>query len=127
ASTTTTAGRIVLGVPKEIVENERRVALIPDAVKKYTSDGHKVLVQSGAGLAAAFTDESYAAAGATVVPDAASVYGGAELILKVQRPQEQELDLLRPGTALIAFLQPLVNTDLVAELARRKVTAFSMD
>ncbi|HMM43827.1 MAG TPA: hypothetical protein PKA95_18180, partial [Thermomicrobiales bacterium] len=68
---------MTIGVPKEIVENERRVALIPDAVKKYVGAGHTVLVQSSAGVEAAYTDDAYAAAGATIVPDAASVYGQA--------------------------------------------------
>ncbi|HUG15619.1 MAG TPA: Re/Si-specific NAD(P)(+) transhydrogenase subunit alpha [Thermomicrobiales bacterium] len=121
------AGQVILGVPRETMENERRVALIPDAVKKYAGAGHTVLVQSGAGVEAAFTDDAYAAAGATIVPDAGSVFSGADLILKVHRPQDSELPMLKPGSALIAFLQPLVNTDLVAELARRKITAFSMD
>jgi H+-translocating NAD(P) transhydrogenase subunit alpha len=121
------AGRVIIGVPKEIVENERRVALIPDAVKKYAAGGHTVLVQTSAGLEAAFTDEAYAAAGATIVPDAAGVFGKADLILKVQRPLDAELTLLKPGSALIAFLQPLVNTDLVADLAERNITSFSMD
>jgi H+-translocating NAD(P) transhydrogenase subunit alpha len=121
------AGRVIIGVPKEIVENERRVALIPDAVKKYAAGGHTVLVQTGAGVEAAFTDEAYAAAGATIVPDAAGVFGKADLILKVQRPLDAELTLLKPGSALIAFLQPLVNTDLVADLAERNITSFSMD
>lgn len=120
-------GRVAFGVPREIVDNERRVALIPDAVKKYVADGHTVLVQSGAGTEAAFTDEAYTAAGGTIVPDAAAVYSGADVVLKVQRPHETELQLLKAGSALIAFLQPLVNTDLVADLARRNITAFSMD
>lgn len=121
------AGRVILGVPKETAENERRVALIPDAVKKYAGDGHTVLVQTGAGTEAAFTDDAYAAAGATIVPDAGGVYSRAGLVLKVQRPTDAEVAQLQPGTALISFLQPLVNTDLVADLARRNITSFSMD
>ncbi len=128
AQAPTSSGRpITIGVPKEIVENERRVALIPDAVKRYAGNGHTVLVQSGAGISAAYTDESYAAAGATIVPDAASVFGGADLILKVQKPEPGEVTLLRQGSALISFLQPLVNTDLVAAIARQGATSFSMD
>lgn len=124
----TSSGRpITIGVPKEIVENERRVALIPDAVKRYAGNGHTVLIQSGAGAAAAYTDEAYVAAGATIVPDAASVYGGADLVLKVQKPEPEEAAQLRKGSTLISFLQPLVNTDLVADLARQGVTSFSMD
>ncbi|HCG28456.1 MAG TPA: Re/Si-specific NAD(P)(+) transhydrogenase subunit alpha, partial [Chloroflexi bacterium] len=118
---------VTIGVPKEIVEGERRVALIPDAVKKYVAAGHTVLVQSRAGLEAAHTDDAYAAAGATVVPDAAAVYGQADLILKIQKPEPEEVALLRKGSTLLAMLQPLVNHDLVSALAARGVTAVSMD
>jgi NAD(P) transhydrogenase subunit alpha len=123
----TPARRITIGVPTEIVENERRVALIPDAVKKYTKDGLSVLVQSGAGTEASYTDQAYTDAGATIVPDAASVFGKADLILKVQKPQPEEISLMRSGSAVIALLQPLVNHDLVKALASQGVTSFSMD
>uniref|UniRef100_A0A831X887 NAD(P) transhydrogenase subunit alpha part 1 n=1 Tax=Thermorudis peleae TaxID=1382356 RepID=A0A831X887_9BACT len=106
---------------------ERRVALTPEAAKKLVARGFTVLVEREAGLAAGFTDEEYEAAGARLAPDAATVHGSASLVLKVQRPTEHEIELLRPGTALIAFLQPLVRPELVARLAERKVTAISMD
>ncbi len=118
---------VTIGVPKEIVENERRVALIPDAVKKYVGAGHTVLVQSGAGLEAAYTDDAYAAAGAKIVPDAASVFGQADLILKIQKPEDSEIALLRKGSTLLAMLQPLVNHELVRKLAAQGVTAVSLD
>lgn len=118
---------VTIGVPKEIVENERRVALIPDAVKKYVGAGHTVLVQSGAGTEAAYTDDAYAAAGATIVPDAASVYGKADLILKLQKPEPEEVAQMRKGSTLLAMLQPLVNHDLVRQLAAQGVTAVSLD
>jgi NAD(P) transhydrogenase subunit alpha len=123
----TPARRITIGVPTEIVENERRVALIPDAVKKYKKDGQSVLVHSGAGPEASYTDQAYTDAGATIVPDAASVFGKADLILKVQKPQPEEISLMRSGSAVIALLQPLVNHDLVKALASQGVTSFSMD
>jgi NAD(P) transhydrogenase subunit alpha len=118
--------RLTLGVPTEIVPNETRVALIPDAVKRLARTVD-VVVQAGAGSRSAYQDQAYADAGATVVQDAASVYSRADIILKVQKPQAGELDLLRPGTMLIAFLQPLVDTELVRELEARRVTALSMD
>lgn len=120
-------GRLTIGVPREIVDNERRVALVPDTVKRLTADGVRVLVEAGAGTSAGFVDSAFEVAGATIVPDARAVYGQADLILKVQKPEPSELALLRSGTTLISFLQPLVNTDLVRELARRGVTSFSMD
>src|SRR6478609_5867604 len=85
------AGRLTLGVPTETVANETRVALIPDAVKKYVAAGHPVLVQSGAGERAAFIDSAYAEAGATIVPDEAAVFARADMILKVARPSREEV------------------------------------
>jgi NAD(P) transhydrogenase subunit alpha len=119
--------RPTLGVPKETAPNERRVALIPDAVKKYAGSGLTVLVQAGAGEGSFISDDAYAQAGAKIVPDAASLYGQSDLILKVQKPEPAEIDQMKPGTSLIAFLQPMVNLDLVRQLVERRITAFSMD
>lgn len=118
---------LTIGVPRETMPGERRVALTPEATKKLVARGFTVLVEREAGLAAGFTDEEYETAGAQIMPDGGSVYSSASLVLKVQRPTEHELELLRPGTALIAFLQPLVRPELVAQLAERKITAISMD
>ncbi|MEA2524274.1 MAG: H+-translocating transhydrogenase subunit alpha [Thermomicrobiales bacterium] len=132
ATTTTTSAtpggnRPTLAVPKETAANERRVALIPDAVKKYTGSGLTVLVQAGAGEGSFFSDDSYTQAGAKIVPDAATLYGQGDLILKVQKPEPREIDQMKPGATLIAFLQPMVNLDLVRQLVQRRITAFSMD
>lgn len=121
------AGRARIGVPSETAAHERRVALVPDTVKRLTGAGHEVFVQAGAGASSYIGDEAFRAAGATIVPDAAAVYGSADLILKVAKPDDREVGMLRPGTAIVAFLQPMVNLDLVRELTRRRVTAFSMD
>ncbi len=121
------AARLVLAVPKETAPNERRVALIPDAVKKYAGAGHTVLVETGAGAGAFISDEAYSNVGATIVPDAATLFSGADLVLKVQKPSAEEMAMLKQGTKLIAFLQPMVNTDLVSDLLNRRITSFSMD
>ncbi len=118
---------LTIGVPRETIPGERRVALTPEVVRKLVGRGFAVLVEREAGLAAGFTDEEYEAAGAQLVSDAAAVYGRASLVVKVQRPTQHEVDLLQPGAALIAFLQPLVRPELIAALAERKVTAISMD
>jgi NAD(P) transhydrogenase subunit alpha len=120
-------GKVSIGVPKETAEHERRVALVPDIVKRLTAAGHTVYVESGAGRNAYLGDELFTAVGATIVPDAATLYRSADLIAKVQKPAPDELNLLRPGQILIAFLQPMVNLDLVRELQGRGVTALSMD
>ncbi len=118
---------LTIGVPREIAENERRVALIPDTVKRLVAQGLQVLVETNAGTNAAYVDAAYSEAGATIVPDARSVYAGADMVIKIQRPFPEELDLLRSGQLFIAMLSPLVNTDLAIDLARRGVTSFSMD
>ncbi len=118
---------LTIGVPRETIPGERRVALTPEAVRKLVGRGFAVLVEREAGLAAGFTDEEYEAAGAQLVSDAVAVYSRASLVVKVQRPTQHEVDLFQPGTALIAFLQPLVRPELIAALAERQVTAISMD
>lgn len=122
-----------IGIPKEIVANENRVALVPESVGRLVKAGNQVFVEKDAGLQSAFTDEAYARVGATIVPDAATLYSSTELVCKVQRPVvneitgKSEISLMHPGQLLIAFLQPLVNHDLVRELAAARVTALSMD
>jgi NAD(P) transhydrogenase subunit alpha len=124
--TAASVARLTLAVPKETVTNERRVALIPDAVKKLSASGLTVLIQSGAGDSAFISDEAYSNVGGTIVSDAAAAFG-ADLVIKVQKPSAEELAMMKNGGALIAFLQPMVNTDLVEELVKRQITSFSMD
>jgi len=114
-----------IGVPAETAAQERRVALIPDAVTKLKAAGCEILVQRGAGDSAFFPDAAYAAAGATLV--GASEALGADLVLKVQRPSLEEAAQLREGAALIALLSPAAGGDLFDLLARRRVTAFAME
>src|SRR5689334_17765646 len=92
-----------IAVPKEIMANERRVALIPDAAGRLVKAGHEVLIETGAGVGADFLDDAYRAAGATIVPDPVTLYGAGEIVLKVQKPQvnpalgKHEVDLMKPG------------------------------
>lgn len=116
-----------VGVAKETAAGERRVALVPEAAGRLADTGIELVVEAGAGEAAAFPDSAFADAGATVVADAAALYEVAELIVKVQRPSPEEIGLLRNGQALVAFLQPLVDTETVRAIADRGATAFSMD
>ncbi len=124
---------IKVGVPKEIVANERRVALAPETVAKLAKAEIEVLIESGAGEAAFLANEMYQQAGATVVSDTAALFAESDLILKVQRPvlneaiAKEELDMMSDGSTLIALLQPLVNHELVKRLAEKKITSFSMD
>jgi alanine dehydrogenase len=89
-----------IGVPKEIKIQEYRVGMIPAGVHAFVSRGHEVLVQSGAGLGSGLSDADYAAAGAQIAPDAAAVYGWADMIMKVKEPIAPEYGLLREGQIL---------------------------
>ncbi len=122
-----------VGIPKEIVTNECRVALAPDVASKLVKAGIEVLVESGAGEAAFLLNDMYEKSGSTIVSDAATLFGKSDVILKVQGPVfneamgREELDMMAEGSVLIAFLQPLVNHELIKRLAQRKITSFSMD
>jgi NAD(P) transhydrogenase subunit alpha len=118
---------MVIGVPAEVVPGERRVALVPETIGRLVKAGSSVLVQRGAGLAASFTDEAYEAAGATLAADAAEVFAKADFIAKVARTTPQELELMRPGQTLLAFLSPLGDPASVEQYAKQKITALSMD
>ena len=122
-----------VGVTKEIVAGERRVALAPDAVARLVASGTEVLVESGAGEEANFSDEMYKEAGAELADNAASLLGSVEVVLKVQAPAmnaalgKHEVEMIARGAAVIALLQPLANLDLVRMLNEREITSFSMD
>jgi NAD(P) transhydrogenase subunit alpha len=111
-----------IGVVRETTPGERRVALVPETVGRLAKSGNEIVVERGAGEASSFPDRMYTDAGATI-GDA----WDAELVVKVARPTDEEVARLRQGALLIAFLQPLTNHALVRELARRRVTALSMD
>jgi len=111
-----------IGVVRETTPGERRVALVPETVGRLAKSGNEVIVERGAGEASSFPDRMYTEAGGTI-GDAWS----ADLLLKVAKPSDDELARIREGVVLIAFLQPLTNHALVRELARRRVTALSMD
>ena len=116
-----------VGVVKEILPGERRVALVPDTVAKLIAAKLEVAVQTGAGSEAFYTDDGYQKAGATMVPDARAVLSQADAVLKVQPPNLDEVAALRSGAILICFLQPSAHADVVKALATQKVTAFSLE
>ena len=102
---------VIIGVPKEIMAGERRVALVPERVSYLVSKGHQVLLETGAGAEAFFDDGSYTQAEAQIVPDPRTLYAKADLVLKVRAPafdpdsEADEIDLLREGTVLVALLE----------------------
>jgi alanine dehydrogenase len=109
---------MLIGVPREIKNHEYRVGLTPASVRELFAHGHQVLVQSGAGAAIGLGDGDYRAAGATLLPDAASVYAQAEMIVKVKEPQPSELSLLRPGQILYTYLHLAPDPALTAALLK---------
>ena len=116
-----------IAVPRETAEGETRVALTPQIAGQLVADGMEVLVQAGAGQASSNLDEAYKEAGATIVPDAASLYGQADVVLRVGRPSDEEIEMLKEGTVLIGTLGTLAKPELAQKLAKRGVTAISMD
>jgi len=116
-----------VGVVRETLPGERRVALVPDAVSKLIAAKLEVAVQAGAGSEAFYTDDAYQKAGATLVPDARTVLGQADALLKVQPPSLDEVAALKSGAILIAFLQPSAHAEVVKALATQTVTAFSLE
>src|SRR5690242_20093133 len=115
-----------IGVAKERAPNERRVALVPDALKQLIAAGAEILVEEGAGDGAAIPDRLYTDAGARIV-SRADLYNEADVIARVQKPADGDVDSLREGQAVVGILQPLIDPQLMAALAKKNVTAISLD
>ena len=94
---------MLIGVPKEIKAQEHRVGLVPASVREFTSHGHKVMVEAGAGAGINFTDSDYEAHGAEIVKTAAEIFQRADMIIKVKEPQSQECKMLREGQILFTY------------------------
>ena len=107
---------MLIGVPKEIKNNEFRVGLTPPSVHELAARGHKVIVQTGAGAGIGLTDEQYTAAGATIVPSAQEIFAQAEMVVKVKEPQPQECAMLRPGQILYTYLHLAPDPEQTAAL-----------
>ena len=126
---------LVIGIPKEIMKEERRVAATPDTVAKMVKEGAVVLVEEGAGIGSLFLDEDYKKQGAQIIKDACEIYSKADMILKVKEPQfnqgkdRYEVDMMKKGQYIITFLHPASpgNHDMVRQLAKNNITAFTLD
>lgn len=120
-----------LGVLREMADQEKRVALVPEAVNRLVKAGHEVMVQSGAGAGSYLNDDDYEAAGAAISADAQTILNDVDVLFQVRAPgvsDENLLNSLKPGTVLIALFQPLVETtEYFKRLTERQVTVFSMD
>jgi len=117
----------VIGVPKETAADEKRVATVPDVVERLVKLGFKVAVEAGAGSAANFGDDAYAAAGADVVQGAGALWSAADIIFKVRGPTAEEIGLMREGGTLVSFIWPAQNPELLKQLAAKKATVLAMD
>ena len=116
-----------IGAPRETVANEERVALVPETVGRLSRAGHELIIESGAGERAGYTDEAYGDAGAAIVPDAAGVLGEAGLVAMVQKPSPEQISALRPGSILVTFLFARNDPATVRALASQRVSALSME
>ncbi|MFY9328260.1 MAG: Re/Si-specific NAD(P)(+) transhydrogenase subunit alpha [Georgfuchsia sp.] len=118
---------LLIGVPREVFPNEKRVATVPEVVEKLIKLGFSVAVESGAGDAANFSDETYQAVGAEIVTEAARLWAKSDIVFKVRGPTTEEVGLMREGGTLISFIWPAQNPELLQQLAAKKVTVLAID
>lgn len=118
---------LTFGIARETAEQERRLAVSPDSIKKLTAMGCRVVIESGAGTGASMPDSALQAAGATLVDSAQDALGQADIVLKVQAPSDSELRMMKKGALLVGMLAPYVNQNLIQSLAQAGIDAFSME
>ncbi|MGD0228946.1 MAG: alanine dehydrogenase [Syntrophorhabdales bacterium] len=118
---------MIIGVPREIKVEEKRVALVPGGAEALVARGHRVLIEAGAGLGSGFEDEEYVRANAEIVPDARLLYDQSEMVLKVKEPLPVEWDMLKEGQILFTYLHLAASDGLTAALLRRKVIALAYE
>src|SRR6266404_7512058 len=118
---------MIIGVPKEVKDHEARVGLLPSGVKALVEAGHKVLAQAGAGLGSSLSDEEYREAGAEIVPTAAALWAGSDLVIKVKEPQASEYGFLRPGLTLFTYLHLAPLPELTDKLLEARVNAVAYE
>lgn len=126
---------MMIGIPKEILEEEKRVAALPETVAKYIGMGFKVIVEASAGRGIFRADDQYTEAGAEIVSDVRKLYATADIVLKVKQPMFNravglhEAQMLREGSVLVTFLHPAAppNHDMIRMLRDRRITSFTMD
>lgn len=118
---------MILGVPKEILPGERRVALIPESIAKLDKLGIKVSMQTGAGEPSGFLNSGYEEKGVSLKAHRADVFGEAELVVSVRGPSTEEVSRMREGQALVCMLNPFNSIELIKKLADRKVAAFALE
>jgi len=118
---------MIIGTVKETKAAENRVALSPDVIKNLVKQGFECLVETGAGIASNFSDEAYSQAGAKIATDTSNVYQTADVLVKVNAPNEAEIAQMKSGSILISFVYHLSQPELVKALNQKSLTVFSMD
>ncbi|RHW34171.1 alanine dehydrogenase [Neobacillus notoginsengisoli] len=118
---------MIIGVPKEIKNNENRIALTPAGVVSFTTSGHKVLIEKDAGLGSGFLNEAYEEAGAQIIESASDVWSHADMIMKVKEPLESEYGYFRPGLILFTYLHLAAEPALAKALTEKGVTAIAYE
>jgi alanine dehydrogenase len=118
---------MIIGVPKEIKEVEKRVGMTPQGVDALAVHGHRVFVQKSAGEGSGFSDQEYRKAGATLVEEAKDVWEGADMVVKVKEPLEPEISLLRSGQVLFAYLHLAANRELTLKLMERRIVGIGYE
>lgn len=118
---------MIIGVPKEIKNNENRVALTPAGVVNLVNAGQTVIIESGAGLGSSFSDDEYRAAGAEIIESASEVWAKADMIMKVKEPLESEYKYLRKGLILFTYLHLAAEPELTKALVENEVTAIAYE
>ena len=118
---------LMIGIPRETAAGEKRVATVPEVVEKLIKLGFSVAVESGAGDAANFSDDTYRAAGAEIIAGAAKLWAASDIVFKVRGPSTDEIGLMREGCTLVSFIWPAQNPELLKQLAAKKATVLAMD
>ncbi len=118
---------MLIGVPKEILPGENRVALIPSFISTLTQAGQEVMVESGAGAGCFYADKAYEEAGASIAPNAEALYSSADIVFKIRPPESAEVEMLREGTTLICLMDAFFRLDLLEQLASQKISGFGLE
>ncbi|MBF0490131.1 MAG: Re/Si-specific NAD(P)(+) transhydrogenase subunit alpha [Candidatus Omnitrophica bacterium] len=118
---------MIIGIPKEIYPGEQRVALIPSSVDRLVKKGAQVSIESGLGFSIGVTDDDYKKAGAAIAPDRKNLLSSSDMVVRLRKPPQEEIGLLKKGSIHISFLDPFNEKSLVTALAEANISAFSME
>ncbi len=116
-----------IGIPKEISDGERCVAIVPKIAAHLLKEGQKIFIETGAGEKAYFPDSAYEQAGAVIVKDTQLLYSAVDVIMKIQPPQRQEIEMMKNGSIYIGFLSSALNSELINLMNKRNITSFAME